>query len=48
MPHLQVVLLFALAEYDRMFDEMIKWQREAYWEARVVWRSGPRGSGKKK
>jgi len=35
MPHLQVVLLFALAEYDRMFDEMIKWQREAYWEARV-------------
>jgi len=34
MPHLQVVMLFALAEYDRLFDEMIKWQREPYWVAR--------------
>jgi hypothetical protein len=34
MPRLQVVLLFALAEYDRLFDEMVKWQREPYWVAR--------------
>ncbi len=34
MPRLQVVLIFALAEYDRLFDEMIKWQGIPYWQAR--------------
>jgi hypothetical protein len=35
MPRLQVVLIFALAEYDRLFDEMIKWQGIPYWQARA-------------
>jgi hypothetical protein len=34
MPRLQVVLIFALAEHDRLFDEMIKWQGIPYWQAR--------------
>lgn len=34
MPRFQVVLLFALAEYDRLFDEMVKWQGLPYWQAR--------------
>jgi hypothetical protein len=34
MPRFQVVLLFALAEYNRLFDEMLKWQGLPYWQAR--------------
>jgi hypothetical protein len=33
MPRLQVVLIFALAEYDRLFDDMIKWQGFPWWQA---------------
>jgi hypothetical protein len=35
MPHVQVVFLFSLAEYDRLFDEMLKWQGVPYWQARA-------------
>jgi hypothetical protein len=35
MPRLQVVFLFSLAEYDRLFDEMLKWQGIPYWQARA-------------
>lgn len=35
MPHIQVVFLFSLAEYDRLFDEMLKWQGVPYWQARA-------------
>jgi hypothetical protein len=34
MPRFQVVLLFAFAEYNRLFDEMVKWQGLPYWQAR--------------
>lgn len=34
MPHIQVVFLQSLAEYDRLFDEMMKWQGLPYWQAR--------------
>jgi hypothetical protein len=34
MPHVQVVFLFSLAEYDRLFDEMMKWQGLPFWLAR--------------
>jgi len=34
MPHIQVVFLFSLAEYDRLLDEMMKWQGLPYWQAR--------------
>lgn len=34
MPRVQVVFLFSLAEYDRLFDEMLKWQGVPYWQAR--------------
>jgi hypothetical protein len=34
MPHIQVVVLFSLAEYDRLFDDMVKWQGMPYWQAR--------------
>jgi hypothetical protein len=33
MPRLQVVFLFSLAEYDRLFDEIAKWQSLPYWQA---------------
>lgn len=35
MPRIQVVFLFSLAEYDRLFDEMLKWQGVPYWQARA-------------
>lgn len=35
MPAMQAVLLHQLGEYDRLFDEMAKWQGMPYWEARV-------------
>ena len=35
MPHIQVVFLFSLAEYDLLFDEMLKWQGVPYWQARA-------------
>jgi hypothetical protein len=34
MPHLQVALLHALLEYDRLFDEVRKWQGFPYWQTR--------------
>jgi hypothetical protein len=34
MPPLQVAMLHALLEYDRLFDEMLKWQTFPHWEAR--------------
>jgi hypothetical protein len=34
MPPFVVALLHALLEYDRLHDEMIKWQTFPYWEAR--------------
>jgi hypothetical protein len=33
MPHLQVVFLFSLAEYDRLYDDILKWQGLPYWQA---------------
>jgi hypothetical protein len=33
MPRLQAVFLFSLAEHDRLFDEMFKWQGLPYWQA---------------
>jgi hypothetical protein len=33
MPRIQAVYLFSLAEYDRLFDEMLKWQGLPYWQA---------------
>jgi hypothetical protein len=35
MPHLQVALLVSLRQYDRTFDEMLKWQGLPYGEARA-------------
>lgn len=35
MPVLQVALLDSLNEYERMFDELAKWQSLPYWEARA-------------
>jgi hypothetical protein len=35
MPVAQVALLYMLHEYDRHFDDMIKWQSLPYWQARV-------------
>jgi hypothetical protein len=34
MPHVQVALLHAFLQYDRMLDEDLKWQSLPYWEAR--------------
>ena len=34
MPHIQVALYVALRQYDRAFDELLKWQSLPYWEAR--------------
>jgi hypothetical protein len=33
MPHLQVALLHAMQQYDRLYDEMLKWQTFPYPEA---------------
>jgi hypothetical protein len=33
MPHMQVALLHATSEYDRVLDEYAKWQSLPYWEA---------------
>jgi hypothetical protein len=33
MPRLQAVFLFSLAEYDRIYDEIVKWQGLPYWQA---------------
>jgi hypothetical protein len=33
MPHVQVALLHAMSEYDRVFDELVKWQNLSYAEA---------------
>jgi hypothetical protein len=33
MPHVQVALLVTLQDYDRAFDEFLKWQSLPYWEA---------------
>jgi hypothetical protein len=38
MPHVQVAVLHALHEYDRLMDEFIKWQSFPYWEARPHFR----------
>jgi hypothetical protein len=35
MPHVQVALLHALAEHERLLDEIVKWQSFPYWEARA-------------
>jgi hypothetical protein len=43
MPRLQVVFLFALAEYNRLFDEMIKWQGIPYWQMRAGLEKADRG-----
>jgi hypothetical protein len=34
MPHVQVALLHAFLEYDRVLDETLKWQSLPYWEVR--------------
>ncbi len=34
MPHMEVALLHSLQQYDRLFDEMLKWQTFPYPEAR--------------
>ena len=34
LPAGQAVLLYQLGEYDRLYDEMAKWQGLPYWEAR--------------
>jgi hypothetical protein len=34
MPHVQVALLHALADYDRQLDEMARWESFPYWQAR--------------
>jgi hypothetical protein len=33
MPHMQVALMHAMQQYDRLFDEMLKWQTFPYAEA---------------
>jgi hypothetical protein len=33
MPHVQVALLHALGEHERLLDEAVKWQGFPYWEA---------------
>jgi hypothetical protein len=33
MPHFQVGLLVALQQYDREFDELLKWQSLPYWQS---------------
>jgi hypothetical protein len=33
-PHAQVAVMHALAEYDKLLDEGIKWQSFPYWQAR--------------
>jgi hypothetical protein len=35
MPHVQVALLHALVQYDRLLDEVVKWQSFPYWEVQV-------------
>ncbi len=35
MPVVQVAMLHAINEYDRLFDDMMKWSNLPYWEARV-------------
>jgi hypothetical protein len=35
MPHVQVALLHALGEYERLLDEVVKWQGFPYWEAQA-------------
>jgi hypothetical protein len=34
LPVVQVAFMYALAEYDRHFDNMVKWAQLPYWEAR--------------
>jgi hypothetical protein len=33
MPHIQVAVLHGLLEYERVIDEVLKWQSFPYWEA---------------
>jgi len=33
MPHVQVGMLHAMLEYDRHFDELLKWQAQPYWQS---------------
>ena len=33
MPHFQIGLLIGLQEYDRLFDDSIRWERLPFWEA---------------
>jgi hypothetical protein len=32
MPHLQVALLHSLFEFDRQYDDILKWRNSPYWE----------------
>lgn len=34
MPMLQAVLMFEVANYDRVYDELLKWQGLPFWEAK--------------
>jgi hypothetical protein len=34
MPHMQVALMHAMQQYDRLYDEMVKWQTFPYVEAK--------------
>ncbi len=36
MPHVQVGLLVALLQYERLFDEYLKWQSLPFWEAQAA------------
>jgi len=33
MPHIQVGMLHGFLEYDRHFDELLKWQAQPYWQS---------------
>lgn len=32
MPHVQVALLHSLLEFDRQYDDLLKWRNSSYWE----------------
>ena len=43
MPHMQVALLHAMQQYDRLYDEMLKWQTFPYADALAGMQQAERG-----